>query len=98
MRAVVVRELGGVDVLRLQDVAEPVPRPGQLAIEVAYAGVNFADVMARTNGYRVAGFPFVPGVEVSGRVRALGDGVTGFEPGQPVAAMVQGGGYAEVTL
>ena len=96
MRAVLVEQYGGPEVLVPTDRPEPVPGPGQVSIEVAYAGVNYADVMARRDGYQVAALPFVPGLEVSGRVRALGPGVAGFRVGQPVAAFILSGGYAEV--
>lgn len=95
MRAVVVSELGAPEVLRLQDVPEPRPEAGEVTIDVAYAGVNFAEVKARSTGYRVTELPFVPGIEVSGRIRAVGAGVTDFQVGQRVAAILTGGGYAE---
>lgn len=98
MRAVVVEQYGGPEVLVPVDRPEPVPGAGQVSIEVVYAGVNFADVLARRDGYQVAALPFVPGLEVSGRVRALGPGVTGFQVGQPVAAFILSGGYAEVVV
>ena len=102
MRAVVVEELGAPEVLQLREVSEPQPGPGQVAIEVAYAGVNFAEIKARSIGYRVTGLPFVPGLEVSGRIRALGEGVaegeSGFTVGRPVVALLDGGGYAEVAI
>jgi NADPH:quinone reductase len=98
MRAVVVEELGGPDMLALRQVPEPVPAPGQVAIEVAHAGVNFADVMARAKGYRVGSLPFVPGLEASGWIRALGEGVTDVELGQPVTALTGAGGYADMVL
>ncbi|QMU68024.1 zinc-binding dehydrogenase [Streptacidiphilus sp. P02-A3a] len=96
MRAVVVSELGAPEVLRLLDIPEPLPEAGEVTIDVAYAGVNFAEVKARSVGYRVTGLPFVPGVEVSGRIRAVGAGVTGFQVGRRVAAFLDRGGYAEV--
>ena len=96
MRAIVIEEFGGPEVLRVADVPEPQPGPGEVTIDVAYAGVNFADVKSRSQGYRVESLPFRPGLEVSGTIRAVGDGVTGFTPGQEVAAFLNGGGYAEV--
>ncbi|WP_435242934.1 quinone oxidoreductase family protein [Streptomyces cucumeris] len=96
MRAVVLEELGGPEVLRLTEVAEPVPAPGEVTLDVAYAGVNFADLKARSVGYRVSGFPFTPGLEASGRIRALGEGVTGLRVGQEVTAFMTAGAYAEV--
>jgi NADPH2:quinone reductase len=72
---------------------------GQVAIGVAYAGVNFIDVMARRGdpGY-ASSWPYVPGLEVAGTVLETGPGVTGLEPGHLVAAFTRGGGLAEVAL
>lgn len=81
------------------EVGEPAPGPGELAIEVAFAGVNFIDVMARRGdpGY-AAVWPFVPGLEVAGTVRAVGAGVAGHQAGDRVAAFTAGGGFAEVAI
>jgi len=98
MRAIVVQEYGGPEVLQPQERPEPRPGPGEITILVAYAGVNFADLKARESGYRVPALPFVPGLEVSGRIRAVGEGVTGLAAGQPVTAMLSGGGYADVAV
>ncbi|WP_129307550.1 zinc-binding dehydrogenase [Streptomyces sp. L2] len=98
MRAVQFQEYGGPEVLRAVTAEVPEPGPGQVAVDVAYTGVNFADVKARAEGYRVERLPYVPGLEVSGRVRALGAGVTGLTVGQEVAALTRGGAYAEVVL
>jgi NADPH:quinone reductase len=95
MRAVVVGEYGGPEVLRLAEVPEPEPGPGEVTITVGFAGVNFTDVRNRI-GDGLGVVPFVPGVEVAGTVRRVGDGVTGLAPGQPVAALTRGHGYAEV--
>ena len=78
MRAIVFEEFGGPDVLSVVDVPEPSPGPGQLTIDVAWAGVNFADVKARSEGYRVPGLPFHPGLDVSGTVREVAGDVTGL--------------------
>ena len=79
----------------------PAPRPaaGHVTIDVAHAGLNFLDVMARRGdpGY-VPAWPYVPGLEVSGRVRETGSSVAGLEPGQTVAAFTRGGGLAEVAV
>ncbi len=96
MRAVEIQEYGGPEVLRVVEAEVPTPGPGQVSIDVAYTGVNFADLKARADGYRVPALPFVPGLEVSGHVRALGAGVTGLAVGQEVAALTQGGAYADV--
>jgi NADPH2:quinone reductase len=98
MRAVVARAAGGPEVLRLQNVEAPTPGPGEVAIEVAYAGVNFAEVMGRRGLMPNARPPFVPGLEVSGTVRSLGEGVTSFAPGDAVCAFTAVGGYAEVAV
>src|SRR5215471_11877665 len=95
MRAVVVSEYGGPEVLRLGDLPEPEPGPGEVTIAVRFAGVNFTDVRNRI-GDGLGVVPFVPGVEVAGTVRRAGDGVTGLRPGQPVASLTRGHGYAEV--
>jgi NADPH2:quinone reductase len=98
MRVIIFEQLGGPDVLKVVEAPEPAPGPGEVTIDVAYAGVNFADIKARSDGYRVESLPFRPGLEVSGLVRAVGEGVTDFAPGQEVAAFLNGGGYAEVAL
>ncbi|MFF8642530.1 zinc-binding alcohol dehydrogenase family protein [Streptomyces sp. NPDC015345] len=98
MRAVQFKEYGGPEVLEVVAAAVPEPGPGQVTVDVAYTGVNFADIKARSDGYRVPALPHVPGIEVSGRVRAVGADVTGLRPGQEVAALTAGGAYAEVAL
>ncbi len=95
MRAVLVREYGGPEVLTLADLPEPEPGPGEVTISVQFAGVNFTDVRNRI-GDGLGVVPFVPGVEVAGVVRGVGDGVSGLSPGQPVASLTRGHGYAEV--
>ncbi|MCQ9133831.1 quinone oxidoreductase family protein [Streptomyces hilarionis] len=98
MRAIEFQEYGGPEVLRLVRAETPEPGPGQVAVDVVHAGVNFADLKARAEGYRVPSLPFRPGLEVSGRIRAVGEGVRGLRPGQEVAALVEGGAYAEVVV
>jgi NADPH2:quinone reductase len=98
MHAVSVEQYGGPQVLTSMQLPDPEPGPGQVAIDVAYAGINYADVMARRDGYQVTALPFVPGLELSGRVRALGSGSEAFEVGQPVAAFVPAGAYAEIAV
>jgi NADPH:quinone reductase len=95
MRAVVVPAYGGPDVLTVRELPEPEPGPGEVSITVTFAGVNYTDVRNRI-GDGLGRVPFVPGVEVAGTVRAIGPGVTGLAPGQPVAALTRGHGYAEV--
>ncbi|MFC5909584.1 quinone oxidoreductase family protein [Streptacidiphilus monticola] len=98
MRAVVIEELGGPERLTPRELPAPAPGPGEVAVDVVWAGVNFADVKARSVGYRVEALPFVPGLEVSGTVRAVGAGVDTVAVGQQVSALLQGGGYAETAV
>ncbi|MBM9508552.1 quinone oxidoreductase family protein [Actinacidiphila acididurans] len=98
MRAIVIEEFGGPEVLTTVELPEPDPGPGEVTIDVAFAGVNFADIKARADGYRVPKLPFRPGMDVSGTVRAVGDGVSGIVPGQEVAAFMRGGGYAQIAV
>jgi putative PIG3 family NAD(P)H quinone oxidoreductase len=99
MRAVVITEPGQPDVLRWQEVPDPVPGPGEVVIEVAASGVNRADLMQREGHYPPPpGAPPYPGLECSGRIRAVGDGVSGWRPGDQVCALLAGGGYAEQVL
>ncbi|MBV9094622.1 MAG: NAD(P)H-quinone oxidoreductase [Streptosporangiaceae bacterium] len=96
MHAVVITEPGGPGVLRWQEVPDPVPGPGEVVIEVAAAGVNRADLLQRQGLYPPPpGAPPYPGLECSGRVRAVGGGVTWWHPGDAVCALLSGGGYAE---
>lgn len=98
MQAVLINEFGGPEVLKVSEIPTPVPGPGQVAIQVVYAGVNYAETMARRGGLHNGLLPFVPGLEVAGHVLTLGEGVEGLQVGQPVAALTISGGYAEVAL
>jgi putative PIG3 family NAD(P)H quinone oxidoreductase len=83
-------------VLKLTEVPDPVPAPGEVLVDVAAAGVNRADVLQRMGFYPPPpGSPPYPGLECSGRISALGDGVTVWQPGDEVCALLGGGGYAE---
>jgi NADPH2:quinone reductase len=98
MKAVIVTRYGGPDVLEMQDVREPEPGPSQVAINVTYAGLNFAEVMAREGAVPALKPPFIPGLEVTGTVHAIGKNVEGFSRGDRVSALTVSGGYAEVAL
>lgn len=98
MRAIQLQEYGGPEVLTVVEADVPAPAAGQVSIDVAYTGVNFADLKARSEGYRVPSLPYVPGLEVSGRIREVGAGVEGFTAGQEVVALTEGGAYAEVAV
>jgi putative PIG3 family NAD(P)H quinone oxidoreductase len=96
MHAVVISEPGDPEVLQWTEVADPRPGPGEVLVEVAAAGVNRADLMQRQGLYPPpAGAPPYPGLECSGTVAALGDGVSGWQVGDQVCALLSGGGYAE---
>ncbi|OYX95914.1 MAG: NAD(P)H-quinone oxidoreductase [Novosphingobium sp. 17-62-19] len=90
---------GGPDVLRPEMVAVPQPGPGQVLIKVAFAGVNRPDVIQRQGFYPPpADASPLPGLEVSGQVAAMGEGVTWPFTGTMVCALVAGGGYAEYCI
>ncbi len=96
MRAVEITQPGGPEVL--VPTTRPVPQPaaGEVLIQVAVAGVNRPDVVQRQGLYPPPpGASDLPGLEVSGTIAALGDGVTGWQVGDKVCALLGGGGYAE---
>jgi putative PIG3 family NAD(P)H quinone oxidoreductase len=96
MRAVVVPNPGGPDVLRVEEVPDPSPGPGEVVLAVRAAGVNRADLMQRAGHYPPPpGAPAWPGLEASGTVAAVGDGVDGWSVGDEACALLSGGGYAE---
>jgi NADPH:quinone reductase-like Zn-dependent oxidoreductase len=95
MRAVVITKHGGPAVLEVQERPDPAIGPGKVRIDVAAAGINFADVMARMGLYPDAPkTPCVVGYEVAGTVLELGEGVEGLSHGQRVVAVTKFGGYA----
>jgi putative PIG3 family NAD(P)H quinone oxidoreductase len=96
MRQIVFDEPGPPERMHIGEAPVPAPREGELLIEVAYAGVNRPDVIQRQGHYPPPpGASPVLGLEVAGTVAALGEGVTGWLAGDPVCALVPGGGYAE---
>jgi putative PIG3 family NAD(P)H quinone oxidoreductase len=96
VHAVVVSEPGGPEVLRWTEVADPSPGPGEVLLDVAASAVNRADLMQRIGRYPPpSGAAPYPGLECSGRVSALGAGVTGWSIGDAACALLAGGGYAE---
>lgn len=99
MRAVVITKHGGPGVLQVQERPDPTPGPGEALIDVAAAGINFADVMARLGLYPDAPKPpCVVGYEVAGTIAELGPGVEGLSVGQRVLAGTEFGGYASRVL
>lgn len=99
MRGYGFRRVGGREQQAFLDVAEPVPGPGELLVQVRAAGVNPGDWRLREGAYGVEG-PAVFGREVAGTVLAVGDGVTGFAPGDEVFGGCPGnvGGWAPKAL
>ena len=97
MRAIVITEPGGPEVLAEGEIPDPRPGPGEVLVEVAGAGVNRADLLQRQGFYPPPpGAPQTLGLECAGVVRELGTDVTGWQVGDRVAALLDGGGYAEL--
>jgi len=94
MNAIVARQPGGPEVLAQVERNVPQPGPGEVLIRVASAGVNRPDILQRNGMPLPPGVTDVLGLEVSGTVAALGEGVDSFAPGTPVMALLPGGGYA----
>jgi NADPH2:quinone reductase len=96
MRAILCKEFGPPESLVLEEVADPMPRPGQVVIDIAACSVNFPDVLMLQGKYQFKPpLPFSPGAEVAGIVSALGDGVTAPAVGDAVFASTGFGGLAE---
>ena len=96
MRYVEIREPGPPDVLHMVEGPLPQAKAGEVLVEVAYAGVNRPDCLQRAGAYPPpADASPVPGLEIAGRVAALGDGVTQWKIGDEVCALTPGGGYAQ---
>ncbi len=96
MRAIVVEEHGGPEVLRASEWPDPSPGRGQLLVDVAASGVNFMDIYQREGRPPYAsGLPYVPGAEGAGTVAAVGAGVSGFAEGDRVAWTGVPGSYAD---
>jgi NADPH2:quinone reductase len=96
MKAVVCNAWGLPDTLVVEDLPEPTPGPGQVALDVMAAGVNFPDVLIIQGKYQFKPeLPFIPGSELSGVVRALGDGVANLKLGDKVIAFTAQGAFAQ---
>ncbi|MEU9976296.1 NAD(P)H-quinone oxidoreductase [Streptomyces sp. NPDC051014] len=96
MKAVSIKEPGGPEVLEWIEVEDPRPTAGEVVVDVAASALNRADVMQRLGLYPLApGTSPYPGLEASGRISAVGEGVTGWQVGDEVCALLTGGGYAQ---
>ena len=99
MRAVVCKELTGPEGLAVEDMPAPAPGPGEVRIRVRAAGVNFADTLIIKGRYQdQPALPFVPGMEIAGRIDACGEGVSDLAPGDRVMAPLAHGGFAELAV
>jgi putative PIG3 family NAD(P)H quinone oxidoreductase len=99
MRAVIASEPGGPEVLTVTELPDPVPGPGEVVVDVAATAVNRADTLQRQGKYPPPpGASDVLGLECSGTVSAVGDGVEPWQVGDEVCALLAGGGYAEKVL
>ena len=99
MKAMQIVSFDGPSGLRYQDAPAPEPGPGQIAVDVDYAGVGYVEALF-AEGFVPIDLPWTPGLEVTGRVRALGDGVNGYRLGDAVVALTitGGGGYGQVAV
>lgn len=97
MKAIKISQFGGPDVLKIQEVPIGKPAAGQALVRVEAAGINFIDIYQRRGSYPVK-LPFIPGLEGSGVVEAVGEGVTNVKPGDRVAYVHEPGSYAEQNL
>jgi len=97
MKAIQIAQTGGPDVLRLADLPDPSPGPGQVLVRLSAIGINFVDTYHRGGLYPRA-VPFVPGGEGAGEVVAVGDGVSGVVAGDRVASTDLAGAYAELAV
>jgi len=99
MRAVLCERLDGPAGLRLGEVPAPAPGPGEVALRIAAAGVNFADLLMTAGRYQEnPPLPFTPGLEAAGVVTDLGQGVSGIAPGYHAIALVDRGAFAETVI
>jgi len=99
MRAVMCHAWGDVGSLKIEDVAPPTPGRGQVLIDVKATAVNYADSIMVAGRYQTKPpLPFSPGLETAGVVAACGDGVTRFQPGDRVMAILAYGGLAEMAV
>jgi NADPH:quinone reductase len=100
MKAILVRQFGGPEVMKLEEIARPKPAPGQVSVKIHAAGVNPADTYARTGNYAVLPtLPYTPGTDGAGVIDSVGDGVKNVKTGDRVyVAKSVSGTYAEYAL
>ena len=99
MKAVVVREFGGIENAKLAELPKPQPKAGEVLLEIKATAVNFVDLVMMGGTYQFKPqLPFVPGKLPAGRVAAVGEGVTTLKPGDRAIAMAEQGGFAEFVV
>jgi NADPH:quinone reductase len=99
MRRIEIERPGGPEVLKVAEAPVPTPGEGEVLIKVQAAGVNRADISQRMGRYRLGpGMPSILGLEVAGTIAALGAGASLWKTGDPVCALLSGGGYAEYAV
>ena len=101
MKAIQVHEFGDPEVMVLEDAADPTPGAGQILVDVKAAGVNPVDTTFRSGAHPLSkslALPWTPGVDAAGDVLAVGEGVSGFSPGDRVFGLAVSGSYAEKAL
>jgi NADPH2:quinone reductase len=98
-KAIVLRQYGGPDELKLEDVSLGAPGPGQVRLRQGAVGVNFHDIYVRSGLYKTLALPGVPGVEAAGVIEAVGSDVRDFSPGERVCYVTQTyGAYADTRI
>jgi NADPH:quinone reductase len=97
MKAIVVEQCGGDEVLQYKDIETPQPKAGEVLVKLGASGLNYIDVYHRTGLYPLP-LPFTPGLEGAGTIEAVGEGVTDFAVGERVTYASQIGSYAEYVV
>mgnify|MGYP003324808139 CR=1 FL=1 len=98
-KRVVIKKSGGVKCITTEPMERPTPEKGEVCVKVAFAGINFADLLMRMGFYQPRPpYPFTPGYEVSGIIEAVGEGVEALSVGQRVVAAMRNGGQASFVL
>src|SRR4051812_47195438 len=96
MKALLVHEHGAIESLRLDTAPDPVPKPGEVLVDVRAASINFPDLLVIGGTYqKLPQRPFSPGKDFAGVVSAIGEGVTACKVGDRVTAQIEYGAYAE---
>jgi putative PIG3 family NAD(P)H quinone oxidoreductase len=99
MRQIYFDGAGGPDVIRIGEAPLPSVAPGKVLVEVAAAGINRPDCIQRAGNYPPPpGESAIPGMEIAGRIVAIGEGVAGFKEGDEICALIGSGGYAQYAL